>query len=50
MNLNHNILNDKVHLNIKQLFTREYMWATHVWNLFDFGVPSSGEPFWLPAG
>ena len=23
---------------IKQLFTRKYIWATHVWNMFDFGA------------
>ncbi len=28
---------------IKQLFTRKYMWATHVWNMFDFGAEASSE-------
>ncbi|MBP3677747.1 MAG: glycoside hydrolase family 2 protein, partial [Agathobacter sp.] len=28
---------------IKQLFTRKYLWATHVWNMFDFGADSRGE-------
>ena len=28
---------------IKQLFTREYMWATHVWNMFDFGADARAE-------
>ena len=28
---------------IKQLFTRKYMWATHVWNMFDFGADSRAE-------
>ncbi len=28
---------------IKQLFTRKYMWATHVWNMFDFGADSRNE-------
>ena len=28
---------------IKQFFTRKYMWATHVWNMFDFGADSSNE-------
>ncbi len=28
---------------IKQLFTRKYMWATHVWNMFDFGADSRDE-------
>ncbi|HQO70606.1 MAG TPA: glycoside hydrolase family 2 TIM barrel-domain containing protein, partial [Clostridia bacterium] len=23
---------------IKQLFSRKYIWATHVWNMFDFGA------------
>ncbi|MBR4991263.1 MAG: glycoside hydrolase family 2 protein, partial [Oscillospiraceae bacterium] len=23
---------------IRQLFTRKYIWATHVWNMFDFGA------------
>ncbi len=28
---------------IKQLFTRKYMWATHVWNMFDFGADARSE-------
>ncbi len=28
---------------IKQLFTRKYMWATHVWNMFDFGCDGRNE-------
>ena len=28
---------------IKQLFTRKYMWATHVWNMFDFGADNRAE-------
>ena len=28
---------------IKQLFTRKYMWATHVWNMFDFGADAIAE-------
>ncbi len=28
---------------IKQLFTREYIWATHVWNMFDFGADARAE-------
>lgn len=28
---------------IKQLFTREYIWATHVWNMFDFGADARNE-------
>lgn len=28
---------------IKQFFTRPYMWATHVWNMFDFGADSRNE-------
>ncbi len=28
---------------IKQLFTRKYMWATHVWNMFDFGADARNE-------
>ena len=28
---------------IKQLFTRKYMWATHVWNMFDFGADTRNE-------
>ena len=28
---------------IKQLFTRPYIWATHVWNMFDFGADSRNE-------
>ncbi len=28
---------------IKQLFTRPYMWATHVWNMFDFGADARNE-------
>ncbi len=28
---------------IKQFFTRKYMWATHVWNMFDFGADARAE-------
>ena len=28
---------------IRQLFTRKYLWATHVWNMFDFGADARGE-------
>ena len=28
---------------IKQLFTRKYMWATHVWNMFDFAADGRNE-------
>lgn len=28
---------------IKQLFTRPYVWATHVWNMFDFGADARNE-------
>ena len=28
---------------IKQLYTRQYMWATHVWNMFDFGADARNE-------
>ncbi len=28
---------------IKQLFTRPYIWATHVWNMFDFGADARSE-------
>ncbi|MCI5699135.1 MAG: glycoside hydrolase family 2 protein [Lachnospiraceae bacterium] len=28
---------------IKQLYTRKYMWATHVWNMFDFGADARNE-------
>ena len=28
---------------IKQLFTRPYIWATHVWNMFDFGADNRAE-------
>ena len=28
---------------IKQLFSRQYMWATHVWNMFDFGADARAE-------
>ena len=28
---------------IKQLFTREYIWATHVWNMFDFAADARNE-------
>lgn len=28
---------------IKQLFTRPYLWATHVWNMFDFGADNRSE-------
>ena len=28
---------------IRQLFTRPYLWATHVWNMFDFGADNRQE-------
>ena len=28
---------------IKQLYSRQYMWATHVWNMFDFGADARAE-------
>ena len=28
---------------IRQLFTRKFMWATHVWNMFDFGADARAE-------
>ena len=28
---------------IKQLFPRKYMWATHCWNMFDFGADGRNE-------
>ncbi len=28
---------------IKQLYTRPYLWATHVWNMFDFGADARSE-------
>ena len=28
---------------IRQLFSRKYMWATHVWNMFDFGADARSE-------
>lgn len=28
---------------IRQLFVRPYIWATHVWNMFDFGADARGE-------
>ena len=28
---------------IRQLFSRKYMWATHVWNMFDFGADGRNE-------
>ena len=28
---------------IKQLFTRPYIWSTHVWNMFDFGCDARNE-------
>ncbi len=28
---------------IKQLFSRKYLWATHVWNMFDFGADNRAE-------
>lgn len=28
---------------IKQLFTRKYIWATHVWNMFDFAADARNE-------
>ena len=28
---------------IKQFFSRPYLWATHVWNMFDFGADARAE-------
>ena len=28
---------------IRQLFNRPYLWATHVWNMFDFGADARAE-------
>ena len=28
---------------IKQMFPRKYLWATHVWNMFDFGADARAE-------
>ena len=28
---------------IRQLYSRQYMWATHVWNMFDFGADARAE-------
>ncbi len=28
---------------IKQLFTRPYLWSTHVWDMFDFGADARNE-------
>ena len=28
---------------ILQLYTRKYLWATYVWNMFDFGADARGE-------
>ena len=28
---------------IKQLFTRKFIWATHCWNMFDFGADTRNE-------
>ena len=28
---------------IRQLFPRKYLWATHVWNMFDFGADGRNE-------
>ena len=28
---------------IRQLFNRKYLWATHVWNMFDFGADNRAE-------
>ena len=28
---------------IRQLFTRNYLWATHCWNMFDFGADARAE-------
>ena len=28
---------------IKQFFCRKYLWATHVWNMFDFGADARNE-------
>ena len=28
---------------IRQLFTRKYIWSTHIWNMFDFGADARAE-------
>lgn len=28
---------------IRQLYSRKYLWATHVWNMFDFGADARAE-------
>ena len=28
---------------IRQLFSRQYIWATHLWNMFDFGADARAE-------
>ena len=28
---------------IRQLYTRKYIWATHLWNMFDFGADARAE-------
>lgn len=28
---------------IRQLYSRKYLWATHVWNMFDFGADARNE-------
>ena len=28
---------------IRQLYSRQYIWATHVWNMFDFGADARAE-------
>ena len=28
---------------IKQLFTRDFIWATHVWNMYDFATDARAE-------
>lgn len=38
---------------IKQFYTRKYMWATHVWNMFDFAVDArnfGGKAGWNYKG
>ena len=38
---------------IKQLYTRKYMWATHVWNMFDFAADArnfGGKAGWNYKG
>lgn len=43
---NHRILEYQAHYHeelIKQLYTRQYLWATHVWNMFDFSADARNE-------